>query len=281
VFRADYQNVKKRCTCEKYRQEFVLDTSKITNNNLGGYGPTSGAEEIRYSEIGKTPDGKLYDLVVKVPPGQTYKTIFAKERNGVLGQLGNINVDVEVTAQNKGIQMTEFDFSFRDSITDDEIVLDDFRMSFYDFDVNKAQNLHERVCIANDQFDPFTSTLPTKSDHIKVYPTLTNCAGKASSKGSVLLESEGVGFLCDNPKEFDDLADIPCDKCFNKVQCGKAKVSKFFPIKRSQRVTTFAFSSRAKFTISLGISCEKPIGETCNRNFLFSFAHNKCTEAKK
>merc|ERR1712019_150941 len=123
----------------------------------------------------------------------------------------------------------------QDSITGDPLVMDEYFVSFFDL----------------DQFDEDKSTLPKGGDVKITTSDLKTCDGKASKTGSVLLESQGVGFLCDNPKQFDDLADITCDKCFNKQQCAKAKVSKFFPIKRSQRVSTFAFSDRSKFVISL------------------------------
>jgi len=283
VFRAAYQNVKKACGCAKTElKQFSLDDTTIKVNNLGGLGPDLKlAKEMRFAKVATTTGGDNFDVVATVSPGSSYKSVFADVRNGPNGKLGEINIDVPVTASNSGLVMTTFDFEIQDSITGDALVLDEYFVSFYDLDVNKAQNLHERICIDFNEFDESKSSLPRGGDVKIVQSDLKNCAGKASSKGSVLLESQGVGFLCDNPKNYDDLADIPCEKCFNKVQCGKEKINKFFPIKRSQRVTTFAFSSRAKFTISLGISCEKPIGETCNRNFLFSFAHNKCTEAKK
>merc|ERR1712032_1758627 len=282
VFRAAYQNVKKRCECKKTEmKQFLLDDTTIKVNNLGGLGPDLKlAKETRFKKVAMDKGGDYFDVVATVAEGSTYKSIFADVRNGANGKLGEINIDVPVTKSNNGLEMTTFNFEIHDSITGDRLVLDEYFVSFYDLDVNKAMNLHEQICINFDQFDESKSSLPKGGDVKVTQSDFKNCAGKASSSGSVLLESQGVGFLCDNPKDYDDLADVPCDKCFNDVQCKKDKISKFFPIKRSQRVT-FAFSSRAKFTISLGISCEKPIGETYNRNFLFSFAHNKCTEAKK
>merc|ERR1712032_196308 len=283
VFRAAYQNVKKACGCAKTElKQFLLDDTTIKVNNLGGLGPdVKLAKEMRFAKVAMNAGGDHFDVVATVAAGSSYKSIFADVRNGPNGKLGEINIDVPVTASNNGLQMTTFEFEIRDSITGDPLVMDEYFVSFYDLDVNKAMNLHERICINGDQFDSKKSSLPSGGDVKVTRSDLKNCAGTASSSGSVLLESQGVGFLCDNPKDYDDLTDVPCEKCFNKVQCGKDKVSKFFPIKRSQRVATLAFSSRSKFSISLGISCEKAIGETCNRNFLFSASQRVCADGKK
>jgi len=283
VFRADYQNIKKKCPClEQKKTEFKIDASTVAVNNLGGLGPDKQkTEEIRYKNVGQNKYGRYFDLVVSVAPGETYLSNFAPIRNGLSSagsSLGNINIDVDVTNTNNGLGMTKFLFAIQDSLTGDELVLEEFEFQFFDFDVNKKQTLHELVCMDLDQFDAKSSALPSNSQVKLVKSDTKDCAGKASQSGSVKLEGNGVGFLCDNPKTSDHVEDYPCSKCFTEEQCKKESVKKFFPIERSLRMATFSFKERSSFSISLGVSCEKSVGENCNRNFIFTGFYNACTK---
>jgi hypothetical protein len=154
-------------------------------------------------------------------------------------------------------------------------------MGFLDLDVNKAQNLHERLCINNDEFD-VKAAFPSTPD-ITITNAATNCAGQASQSGSVTLESQGIGFLCDNPTSLTDLAAVTCADCvtqFSAAQCAKQTVADYFPINRINRVATVGFADRSRFTVSFGVNCEKKLGETCNRNFLFTPLKHKCKDRK-
>jgi hypothetical protein len=165
--------------------------------------------------------------------------------------------------------MTNFDFIIQDSLTGDELMLDEFALNLYDLDVNKQQNLNERVCVSLHEFYPEHSVMP-EGDVKATQSDDKDCNGKPHPDGSLTLESEGVGFLCDNPGSPGDLAPVTCADCFGEGRCKQTKFNMFFPIKRDQRVATFAFKSTSKFTVSLGLHCKKSAGETCNRNFLFS-----------
>jgi hypothetical protein len=217
----------------------------------------------------------MFDLVVAVAEGQSYKSIFADTRNGVSGKLGNINIDVPVTDKNNGVEMTTFVFTVQDSLSGDEIALDNYKMSFFDLDINKAENLHEQLCIDKDQFSQSVPFLPQGSD-VKVFQLKDmGCDMKPSQSGAVVLQSQGVGFLCDNPVDSTDLSQVNCTQCFNKQQCLKTKNSQYFPLNRAGRVATFTLTS-STFKISLGINCKKSVGETCNRNFVFSGSYEGC-----
>merc|ERR1711934_1155705 len=238
--------IKKKCPClEQKRKEFKIDASTLAVNNLGGLGPDKQKEkEIRYKNVGQNKDGRYFDVVVSVAPGQSYESNFANIRNGLSAagsSLGNINIDV---------------------------------------DVNKKQTLHELVCIDLDQFDAKSSVLPSNNQVKLLQSDTKDCAGKASQAGSVRLEGHGVGFLCDNPKTSDHLEDFPCSKCetFTEAQCNKDSIKQFFPIERPLRTAKFSFKQRSSFSISLGVSCEKKVGENCNRNFIFTGFHNVCTK---
>lgn len=289
--RADYQNAKpgKRCNapvakpCTKFvRNEFDLSKTTLAYNNLGGVGPgTHAGKELRFKSAGQTRYGRKFDVVARVAPGSVYMpSATAKVRNGVTDKLGNINVEVKVDAKNKGLELTDFIFSLEDSLTGDVVKLEEWDVTFFDFDVNKAKNLHERICVNMDQFVADSSKFPGKTSDVTVLRSDTkDCHGKASKTGSVLLESNGVGFLCDNPKNSQDLGDVGCTSCFTKGQCLKVKNNQFFPIKRSGRVFTSHFEQTGSFTVSFGIKCKKAIGETCNRNFMFTSSYQSCASA--
>merc|ERR1712048_440032 len=236
-------------------------------------------KELRYKHAGRTRNGRLFDLVAVIAENEIYTSSFAEIRNGVSGKLGNINFEVTVTPENNGVQMTDVVFAIQDSLTGEEVVLDKYEMDFYDFDVNKHQTLSERLCINRDQFDMSQSHLPSDGD-VKVSNSNSDCDGKASQSGSVTIESQGVGFLCDNPTYATDLADVEsCLECFNEKQCTKVNgVSKYFPISRDQRTAKITLTSTSKFTVSLGVGCAKAVGETCNRNFLFSGFYDGCND---
>jgi len=274
---------------ETQRHAFNIDEKHVAVNNLGGKGPDfNSTQELRYKYVGRTRDHRMFDVVAVVAPGQSYAHTFKAEGdtgtvNGAFGELGAINVEVEVTAENKGEQMTEFIFSLEDSLTGQPITLDNYEMSFFDFDVNKRNNLHELVCIKRDQFNETQSVFPPKTGDVTVSISNTSdCAHKESQSGSVTFESTGVGFLCDNPAHPADLADVKCDQCFTGTdasKCAKTSFSKYFPVKRDQRVATIALQeSTSKFSVSLGIKCYKAVGSTCNRNFLFTGFHVGCKD---
>jgi len=219
---------------------------------------------------------KKFDLVVKVADGQNYRSQFSADRNGVYGQLGNINIDVGVTAQNNGVDQTEFVFSLEDSATQDPVSLDDWQVMVFDMDINKRQELHELLCFGLDEINLGLSALPAADQVKMIVSDNKDCAGNPSSAGSMTLESQQIGFLCDNPQSSTDLAEVNCRECFNEAQCAKDSITQFFPIKPATRTATIFIKSRGEFSITFGIKCNKAVGETCNRNFLFSGFYEEC-----
>merc|ERR1712151_1403373 len=208
IIRTTYQNIKKRCpVCkEREKKNFLIDKTTVSVNNLGGLGPSLNApQELRFKTAGQRYDGRYFDLVVRVAEGYTYKSRQAAERNGAQEgsrAIGNINIDVPASTANKGIEMTKFIFTIQDSLTGDELVLDNFDLYLYDLDVNKQLDLHERACINLDQIDSKASVLPAQDGDVTVVQLDDlDCQNQPSATGSVRLESQGVGFLCDNPKK--------------------------------------------------------------------------------
>ena len=61
----------------------------VSQNNLGGNGPDSGAEEMRFGDIGTTPDGESIDLVVTADSGYEVKN---SDNNKIVNdEFGTIN----------------------------------------------------------------------------------------------------------------------------------------------------------------------------------------------
>jgi len=102
-----------------------LNTMTVSQNNLAGKGPDSGAEEIRYLNAAAV-DGKVLDLVVK-SVGGAYKGKTAK--NGKKGQFGSLNMRAGANV--------ELEFSFVESSSGEPVVLKSVALSFFDLDEGK------------------------------------------------------------------------------------------------------------------------------------------------
>ena len=82
---------------------FDLANSTVIHNNLGGVGPDSGAENIRYAGVGSL-DGKSFDLLVEVVDGYPYAVyggiggIGGTAGAGAVGAIDISPGDVEVSA---------------------------------------------------------------------------------------------------------------------------------------------------------------------------------------
>jgi hypothetical protein len=91
-----------------------FSTATLEQSNLGGLGPDSGAEELRYGSIG-TVQGQSLDLVV------TTLGAYAVNNNGMngrYGKFGRIN-----TKASSPLAMSDFKFSFVEAGTSNEVVV--------------------------------------------------------------------------------------------------------------------------------------------------------------
>jgi len=102
-----------------------MNTMTVTQNNLGGVGPDTGPEELRYGNAAEI-DGRMVDLVVsangKFPAHKASK-------NGVQGAFGVINM--------KCRHSVELDFQALDAETGEAVNLDMVTISWYDLDEGK------------------------------------------------------------------------------------------------------------------------------------------------
>ena len=67
----------------------------LSQNNLGGLGPTTGEQIIRYPAVGTLANGDDIDMVVRV--ATSYTSGRASVRNGCNGVLGEIHVDSDTS----------------------------------------------------------------------------------------------------------------------------------------------------------------------------------------
>jgi len=100
----------------------TLNPLVAVQSNLGGYGPDSGPEEIRYEEAA-TVNGKKVDLVVTA--ASDYQS-YVPGQNGVTGNFGQINVKYGTSVDLK--------FQYVKSGTNNPIKVSKFALTIYDID---------------------------------------------------------------------------------------------------------------------------------------------------
>ena len=216
------------------------------SNNLGGLGPTTGAQEIRFKKAAVTRYGKEVDLVVKALDTQDkYHSFSPKDHNIIAGRGFQINLGV-TAKQGKPVTTTEFEFSFEDQ-QGFQVEMDAVDIHLTDLDRDQKVTLREQSCYNLDEVDLKGSSIPgfdTNTLKLKpepVHPGFSGtqlrttynkdktCDGSSNTKlGSVTVEANQVGFECDNALDIP-LADlnnpIKCEDrgCFTAKQCQKRR----------------------------------------------------------
>jgi len=132
------------CGCSRGEAaKFDFAASTLTANNLGGGGPLSGgAEEIRYSRIGTTKSGVVFDLVVTAVNQYESKLGLnngIKGGFGIIGMLpagGGSLLPPAVRAEAATFSgSTDFKFSFMSPGTNTPVVVSEVHMAIFDLDV--------------------------------------------------------------------------------------------------------------------------------------------------
>jgi hypothetical protein len=114
-----------------------LDLRTVMQNNLGGFGPDSGAAEVRYGRVATLADGKDVDLVVHAVRDAAHRQ----------GGNGNKNNEFGKLTQASGTA-NAYTFRFEDSDTEGELVaLDSVTFSFFDVDANAHQGIKETISV--------------------------------------------------------------------------------------------------------------------------------------
>jgi len=116
-------------------QEF--DLTNVIHNNLGGFGPDSGAAEVRYGSVAVLDGRTEVDLVVTADkPSEA----FNQNGNGNKNEFGRLN-------QPSG-SLNLYMFSFQDSATHELLTIEDaIVFSFFDVDGNVGQIIKEAITV--------------------------------------------------------------------------------------------------------------------------------------
>lgn len=126
-------------------------TSQLTQSNLGGFGPDSGEEVLRFSNFGQSANGESVDLTVSVGSGyEAYNT----EQNAVLGDFGACLAVAFAPAccplklilrhlvagqiNLKADHQADVTFCFQDTATGELVVIPQFTLVFHDFGAHAA-----------------------------------------------------------------------------------------------------------------------------------------------
>jgi len=124
------------CGCSRSKAaKFDLDNAQVTQSNLGGAGPDSGAEEFRIDNAGVSDKGEPFDLVITA-----ITPYFAKfpEYNGLYGfgaiTIGPPDTDGTYYAGAPFSGIVDFKFSFFEAGTSTPLVLSEVHLAIFDLD---------------------------------------------------------------------------------------------------------------------------------------------------
>jgi hypothetical protein len=210
----------------------------MTQSNLAGVGPDSGAEWMRYEGIGKV-DGASFDMVVEATsdynahnnsengfecglPAQGCKT----------GRFAQINV-----AANTSVDLK---ISFQDTADQSPRTLNRFLFSVHDIDQDGAGTTHEIIYIDGFEDEPIVAN--------------TTDVLVSEEDGRTKLSSRVAGTSCDDPSNPMDLVKKSCS--------GKT-------IDQKTRSAAFVFANTDSISLTLEVTCSG-CASGSSRSFLFT-----------
>jgi len=140
-------------------QEVLLDfegaCSRTLQNNMGGQGPDTGAEELRFGNVG-VYNGRPFDAVLKTV-GSSYVKGNGDNGCGASGKFGKLVM--------RRSQEVSFHLTFRDSLSDRLVKLPAFRLSFLDIDAGSNNAWKEQLSVRDYyEYTLDEDTHLTKSD---------------------------------------------------------------------------------------------------------------------
>lgn len=213
--------------------------SVVTHSNLGGVGPDSGAEELRYTNIG-TVNGAVVDL--KVTAAGDYQK--AGTNNGKNEKYGRINV--------LGGHSGDMTFTIVASGTDNEVEIGEIHFTILDIDTSTLGRMQEKVYISG--FHSFSIDLDTEFQI------------ERADDGRTLFSASHHGHGCDNPTDPEQLGQVTCPDPSNP---GNTHV-----VDQSKRAVMVVYQNVASWTVTFSATCDLNIGgsEDCSsgRNFFFA-----------
>jgi hypothetical protein len=163
----------------------TVDLTNVVQNNLGGLGPDSGAEEIRYANA-ISLDGQSLDVVLTAEG--VYQTP-KPQKNGNKGNFGVFTM--------KSDQTSDFKITFQDSVSGSPVSVKDIALTFYDLDEGKVGKLKETVSACNPA-EVYTTS------NTELIPAVAGSCHSFSSS------TKGTGK--DNPQKPDELTKTQADR---------------------------------------------------------------------
>lgn len=153
-------------------KSLTMNTLTLAQNNLGGVGPGSGAEELRYSKAANV-NGQSVDLIV------TARSAYSASKpsaTGVAGAFGSINVkcNTEVTLL----------FKVVDSETGDAVTLDNVALTWYDIDEGKKGKGRSTVTACGDGLLTSSSSELAIANHGSCWSATSSVAGTKADNPS-------------------------------------------------------------------------------------------------
>lgn len=118
------------CGCTKSQAATVDLTVGTSSNNIGGEGPNTGPEELRFDNAGKAADGTAFDVVITAV--DSYSTPTAS-LNGATGAMGRINLNHDTE--------TQFKFSFVQPGSHIPVTVPEIHMAVFDLDGDDASGV--------------------------------------------------------------------------------------------------------------------------------------------
>jgi len=254
------------CGCSR-SESFEIDFfgSTVTHSNLAGQGPDTGAEEIRYTNVGTyTSAGGVPVVVDLAVTGNGSYATSNNASNGKSGKFGKVNL--------LGGNSVELTFSFMRTGTNVPIELAEVLISFFDLDQSYETKMLERI-YASD----YHAFVIDKSAELDMMI-------ERAPDGRTIFMSRVHGTGCDNPRDPLKLGPKTCT-----YRDGVKTID------QRKRSFMLAFRKVQSFKVSLLVTCLDPRAkvtgadglrnnaEDCasGRNFLFagkSSLQDRCAE---
>jgi len=163
---------------------FDFSNAKVGQNNLGGWGPDSGTEELRFVGVGLLGGSKI-DLRVTADAHYS-KAPWAT--NGLHNKMAKINVQ-------RGVKST-LTFTFLNGSSNQPVTVQEFFVSFFDLDLPDDGSVEEKITVGG-----FTKSYLQEQQEYTV---------TQETDGRTTYTSIGKGDSCDNP---DDPMNLRVKQC--------------------------------------------------------------------
>jgi len=238
--------------------------AKVTSNNLGGLGPKSGEQAIRYSGVG-TYNGDSLDLVVTVRAGEYVKNNVRPVNGMICGNLNSGNHGTGHVICNSGGHFAQINvragpksykaqlrFTVQKTKNKQAVTLPGFAVTFFDIDQNQADGNSPKKQVR----EIFTVH---KGYHKAVYDKTNKDVDFSESGGVFTAKSKKLGHGCDNPVDPLTSKIIKCQK----------KGGRWIEVDQKKRSAMFMFKSKSYFDVDFETVCNKCAKD--GRNFLFGF----------